>query len=51
VLRTSRRSAWPGASSPLAVEVCGSGRSGAARGTVPGSGCGVHTWSFLFHSW
>jgi uncharacterized protein len=27
------------------------GRSGAARGTVPGSGYGVQTWSFLFHSW
>jgi hypothetical protein len=47
----ARRSAWPGASLPPVVEVCRSGRSGTARGTVPGSGCGVHTWSFLFHSW
>ena len=31
--------AWPWASSPPAVDVCRSGRSGAARGTVPGSGC------------
>lgn len=47
----TRRYTRPRASSPPAVKVSRSGRSGAARGQSPGSGCGVQTWSFLFHSW
>src|SRR5580700_12121721 len=37
--RRIRRYAWPWVSAPPTVEVCRSGRSGAARGTVPGPGC------------
>jgi len=45
----TRRSAWPVALSPLAVEVCRSGQSGA--GGCPRLGVRVQAWSFLFHSW
>jgi hypothetical protein len=41
--------ARPRASSPPAVELCRSGRSG-RHGESPRFGCGVQTWSFLFHS-